>query len=496
VAGDAAAVTAPTAVAPEIAALNDEWFVLDESGKLSVCRFVEDLFGNGQRRRRLVRYSFADFKRKHENRIVDGKQLGDAWLEWTGRRQYDRAVFDPSGEASEPDVLNLWTGWPIQPAPGDWSLIRRHIAEIVCAGDERCAAYFIKWIARLFQRPSEPGLVVPVLRGKEGAGKSVLGVAIRRALGQYGLAVSNPHHVVGNFNAHLRDLLFLEASEAFFAGDRGQANHLKALITDDLLVIESKGVDAVTVPNMLHVFMTTNEGWAIAAGPESRRYFVLDVSDARRGDAEYFKALFAQVGDDQAIAAMLYDLQALDLSDFNVQQFPVTEALLDQRERSLTGVLAWALDVATREALDASAGRVEWRPFFSTRDELYEDFRAWVGRNKRERDMSAETFGRALKVELGLPWKRECPRNLCGKVPQSLHGKPGYWVGTIDEFRANARRAAGLEDQGCEDTTENPEPGKPLQELLSQGSQGSQGRNGLVAPSAENEAQGSSRSAA
>ena len=142
-----------------------------------------------------------------------------------------------------------------------------------------------------------------------------------------------------------------------------------------------------------------------------------------------------------------------------------------------------------------SGGAREWRPFFSTQ-ELYEDFRGWLGRNKRERELSVVTFGRSLNGDLGLAWKRECPRDLWGKVPQGLHGKPGYWVGTIEEFRGNARRAAGLEVQGCRNATGNPEPGKPLQMPLSQGFQGSQGRSGAVAPSPENDAQGSSRSAA
>jgi hypothetical protein len=469
-----------TDVPDQVAALNDEWCVLDESGKMFVCRFATDVFPNGQSRRRLVRYSFPDFKRKHENVRIGGETLGEAWLAWPGRRQYDRAVFDPTAATNDPAVLNLWRGWAIEPAPGDWSLIRRHIVEVVCGGNASCAEYLIKWMARLFQRPNELGFVVPVLRGKEGVGKSVLGYAIRRVLGQYGLAVSNPHHVVGNFNAHLRDLLFLEASEAFFAGDRAQANQLKALITDDMLVIEAKGVDAINVPNMLHVFMTTNESWAIQAGPESRRYFVLDVSDVRRGDADYFKALFAQVKDDRAIAGMLHDLLAMDLSEFNVRGFPVTDALLDQRERSLTGVLAWALDVADRGRLESTAGAVPWRPFFSTH-ELFEDFRWWSSRNRYERGMSRESFGRALKAELCLEAKRECPRALADGLPLDARGKPGYMVDTVEAFCARARRAAGLEVQGSAVqgsgfTRDNPEPANEPLERVVQGSQGLQGR--------------------
>ena len=38
-------------------------------------------------------------------------------------------------------------------------------------------------------------------------------------MGQHALKISNAKHLVGNFNSHLRDCVFLFADEAFFAGD-------------------------------------------------------------------------------------------------------------------------------------------------------------------------------------------------------------------------------------------------------------------------------------
>jgi phage/plasmid-associated DNA primase len=293
----------------------------------------------------------------------------------------------------------------------------------------------------MVQKPGTPAGVAVVLKGVEGAGKSVLGVALRRIAGPHGLMVSSPNHVIGNFNAHLRDLLFLEASEAFFAGDRAAANKLKALITDDALVIESKGVDAVTAPNLLHVIMTTNEEWCVPAGPESRRYFVLDVSNERIGDEAYFRDLFAQVNSDAAVGAMLHDLLAMDLSRFNVRRFPVTEALIDQRERSATGIRAWALDLAERATVHTARGTVAWRPFFTTA-ELFDDYAEWLTRNRFERGLPRTTFGRALKNELGLAWQRRAPSMVIGTP--GVEEAPGYAVGAQGEFRDAVARAAGL----------------------------------------------------
>ena len=92
----------------------------------------------------------------------------------------------------------------------------------------------------MLQRPHGPGMVVVVLRGREGVGKSLFGRLLRRILAQHSLAVSNPKHVVGNFNAHLRDVVFLQCDEALFAGDARQSSVLKALITDDTITIEPR----------------------------------------------------------------------------------------------------------------------------------------------------------------------------------------------------------------------------------------------------------------
>lgn len=478
-----AVVTPP--VSSELESLNSDWFVLDEGGKVFVCRFVEDDFPHRQRRRRLVRYRFEDFKRKHETTLVGSgrgqRSIGRAWTEWPGRRQYDRAVFDPSGGPPKPGVLNLWGGWAVAPAPGNWTLIRQHMEKVVCSGNAAHAAYLIKWIATLLQNPSEPGGVVVVLRGKEGAGKSVLGVAIRRILGQHGLMVSDPRHVVGNFNAHLRDLLFLECGEAFFAGDRGQANRLKALITDDMLSIEAKGVDPLAVPNRLHILMTTNESWAVAAGADSRRYFVLDVSDSRLNDKVYWSALWRQVQTDDAIAAMLHDLLHLDLVGFSVREIPVTEGLLNERARSATGVVAWAMDVGDRgEVLGRGGFRLTWREFFVTRD-LYEDYISWASRERYERTMSVESFGWTLKNELGLV-ASECPRAVAASLPEGDRRRKGYWVGSVEAFQERARAACGLAPRAPRVGPEEPHAGESTLAQVSEGSEGSMGSRTEVAP--------------
>ena len=80
------------------------------------------------------------------------------------------------------------------------------------------------------QHPNRPAEVAVVLRGGKGSGKGIFGRWLRRMFGQHGMQVTNSSHLVGKFNLHLRDCIFLFADEAFYAGDKQHESVLLSLI--------------------------------------------------------------------------------------------------------------------------------------------------------------------------------------------------------------------------------------------------------------------------
>ena len=182
------------------------------------------------------------------------------------------------------------------------------------------------------------------MRGGEGTGKGTLARALKRILGQHALAISNAKHLTGNFNAHLRDAVFLFADEAFFAGDRQHVGVLKSIITEEYLTVEAKYQNAVQAPNYLHVMMASNEDWVVPASLEARRFFCLEVADAHRNDHAWFAAIWKQM-EAGGYAAMLHDLLRYDLTTFNVRAVPDTEALQRQKKLTLPVAESWWLNV-------------------------------------------------------------------------------------------------------------------------------------------------------
>jgi hypothetical protein len=301
----------------------------------------------GNRRRVPCFQKPADFKAGYASKYVrPGKSkpepLGEFWFrnERPGRRQYEGVLFKPGAENVINDHFNLWQGFGVTRAAGDWSLMQWHVLHVVCSGNEEYADYLTKWLAWAVQNPDKPAEAAVALRGLKGVGKGLLGKYFGRLFGQHYLYVSNAKHVVGNFNAHLWDCVFLFCDEAFAQNNLQHDATLKSLVTEDTITIEPKGFGLFQTQNYLHLMLAANADWFVPATHDERRYFVLDVSDLKRSDTEYFVKLCNQM-ENGGCAAMLHDLLAMPLGKFHPRNPPKTTGLAKQIEAGLSPEEQW-----------------------------------------------------------------------------------------------------------------------------------------------------------
>lgn len=295
-----------------------------------------------------IYWSFAEFKKFHANRVVrhggDLTALGSYWLNVraTDRRQYERAVCAPPPLIANPNELNLWSGFAIAPTKGSWARNRDHLLEIICDGNEEIFRYLINYLRALFQQPGRRPEVAIVMRGPQGAGKGfvvvqIIGPCFSR---RHFIQLSQVRHLTGNFNAHLAGRIIVFADEAFFAGDRQQVGALKSLITEPRLTIERKGIDVTSEPNLVHLFIASNEHWVVPAEFDERRFLMLNVSGAHAQDTQYFARLQAEL-DHGGRAAMMYDLQQGKVDLDLLRHAPVTAALIEQKLLSMQPHQRW-----------------------------------------------------------------------------------------------------------------------------------------------------------
>lgn len=327
------------AIDPWLAELNAKYAVIGNfHGK---CRVVKEERDDTLNRNTLVPMHPADFKAFYCNKPVEvgtdrqgnpiNKPVGEWWFKHPQRREYDSLVFAP--ERDVPGAYNLWRGFAVVDRPGDCSLYLAHVRDHICSGDEQAYNYVISWMARAVQLPAQQGHTAIVLRGERGTGKSVFATEFGSLFGNHFIQVSDPKHLVGSFNAHLRDAVVVFGDEAFYAGDKKHESVLKTLITESFLTIEAKGVDALMAPNFTHMILASNADWVVPAGEHERRYLVLDVSNAKRQDTAYFGAMREQL-DNGGREALLHFLKNYDCANFDVRTVPQTSALLEQQEHS------------------------------------------------------------------------------------------------------------------------------------------------------------------
>ena len=287
---------------------------------------------------------FEDFRNLYLNHhIMVGKRsvdLGSWWLEHPQRQQYPGIVFKPGGQHIINGKLNLWRGWGVTPRRGDWGFMREHIFEVMAARDDDVDAYIINWLAWAAQHPDEQPEVALVFKGDRGTGRGTLGKAMCKLFGQHARHISSPAHLTGRFNAHLRQISFLFADEAYAPEDKSAEGTLKRVITEPTLTIEPKGRDVMEEPNRVHAMLASNEDWVIPAGAHERRFQMQDVASSHRQDASWFAPIYEQLRNG-GYEAMLFDLMERDLGDWHPRQIVRTAALADQQEQSLSAFDAW-----------------------------------------------------------------------------------------------------------------------------------------------------------
>ena len=340
---------------------------------------------------------------------LEGKPIAQKWKEWPGRRFYENGLdFVPEGKAAN-GVLNLWGGFAVEEKAGDWSLFHDHIRDIVCGGDASLHEYVLNWLAHSVQRPHRPPGVAIVLRGGEGAGKGTFAKLVGDMFGDYYQSLTHSDHLTGRFNTHLACKVLLFADEAFFAGDRKAIPALKSLLTEDTMLMEAKGFDAVRVRNCAHVIMASNEAWIVPASHDQRRFCVIDVSAQHKRQKSYFDPIFVQMREAGGTEAMLYDLKRRDISAFDVGKFPDTAAGSDQKMASLQGPARWLHSVLTSACVTGE----EWgeEPLQVVKSDAYSAYGTYARTEAREwRAVPDMLFWKELAKILGTALQFTRPR--------------------------------------------------------------------------------------
>lgn len=277
------------------------------------------------------------FRQMHSGRYADKSSAGNkapplanAWLCHAARRQYQGAVFAP-GTTTAANILNLWSGYAVEPVDGDISLWVRVLCCVV--PDKATRSYVLRWLAWKIQHPGDvPGTILLVMGGK-GSGKNSLFEPIVRIFGSHGRVFDDAEQIAGRFTGHLQTVAFAVLDEALFTGNSQQADRIKSRVTATSMTYEAKGRDPVQGVNRCAYVSLSNHSHVWQATVDERRAVVAEAGVELVNDRAFWQQYYEWL-DGAGPAALLYHLQHLDLRDFNPRVIPKGDALRRQVEQT------------------------------------------------------------------------------------------------------------------------------------------------------------------
>jgi hypothetical protein len=280
------------------------------------------------------------------------------WLRHECRRQFNRGVKFYPGQLSKKDAMehyNMWKGFPLKGKQGEFPKLEYHLKHVWCNDNIEHYNYLMAWFADIIQDTTEKKQVALVVKGKKGTGKSIVCEHLMvKIFGYTYIKLDKPELIVGKFNKHLQNKLFVVLEEALWAGDKMSEGTLKSIISDKQSVIEGKGENAVKAEAYFRLVFLSNEKQAVPATRDERRYFAIKVSEEYMENYEYFGALRHEI-DNGGAEAFMYYLEHLDISNIVLWNVPRTEALFEDIQAKMETIERFLYDLLHEDSISSSS---------------------------------------------------------------------------------------------------------------------------------------------
>lgn len=211
-------------------------------------------------------------------------------------RPYGEMLTDDLGRTG----INVYRPAIVKRVAGDVSPFLNHIAALLPEPiDQRILLDFLAHNVKF------PGFKIPwapVIQSAEGAGKGVLKAVMSHCMGRPYVYFPNAHQLANSgaqFNAWMRNKLFILADEIKVDDRRDMIEVLKPMISEELIEVQGKGVDQDLEDNFGNWTFFTNWKDAIPINKNGRRFSImfspLQAAEdliIRRMDNNYFTALY------------------------------------------------------------------------------------------------------------------------------------------------------------------------------------------------------------
>ena len=259
------------------------------------------------------------------------------WTKDPRIRSFKDMVLMPPPMVVPPDTYNIWNGFaveryvPAAPVDVDSEAVRAFVSffDTLLGHKTDEVKYVLDWFAQIFQQPSVKTGIAILFCGCEGAGKNRATDLFRLMVGSKDrfLQTASPSNTLfGRFNRVREGKLLIVINESSGSDNFAANDLIKDMITCDEFVSEGKGTNSYAIACFARFIFTTNNDNALKITPDSRRYYVKEVSSALKGNHEYFRVLSAHIDDPHGRYEFYKFLMARDLRGIDwINHRPITD---------------------------------------------------------------------------------------------------------------------------------------------------------------------------
>lgn len=211
-------------------------------------------------------------------------------------------------------------------ATANIQLIYSHIKEVLCSNNEEVNQYFLNWIACTFGgRKLRKAIYI---QSTERTGKGIIFNNLLKAILGDRMYKTNSIEEITKYTKAFEGCSLVQPDELpHYDDQKGLQDSLKGLITEPDFICRSMWESGYSQKNTFNMLFTTNNNAIMLTEHNKERYVLLDVSEIRLGQLDYFAKLAAILKDPNILLMFYEDMidRFKTLKNWNEDVVPMTE---------------------------------------------------------------------------------------------------------------------------------------------------------------------------
>jgi hypothetical protein len=299
-----------------------------------------------------------------------------------------------------------------------------YLKSVWASGNEEQFQFILKWVANMARGGKNQSVLY--LRSDEGVGKSTFtDFLMKHVIGPNLSLMSGSQPLISNFNIILycKLLVVYEELENFSVAQwSAVSSRIKRDVTSTTCNYEKKNETSFIGNNINNIIINSNVD--AIKNDEGRRYFILDLSNDKKGDVKFWDNVYANMNNDIGDGFFSY-LNTIDLTTYKDQVFPKTKSKEDAIVKRLESVARFIKECYVLHSRELNCSL----------QYLYDEYATFCLNNSLKKECKIEMNTRLSKYKIvGFKSGKDRNKFNISKDDLARRAKDNKWLHDTDDY--------------------------------------------------------------